>query len=110
MPLSVEEILTRLNAHVEHRRGIRVVAGGVLNEMLEGRPAGTPFVVLEVRTLHDAAVAEASFGEISGRSELAWEHGWGEPPAPHAAAGWLLALKLFVDADRFGALDDDATP
>ena len=109
MPLSVDEILARLNAHVEHHRGIRVVAGGVLDDLLEGRPAGTPFVLLEVRTLHDAAVAEGCFDEVSGRSGLAWEHGWSEPPASHTAQGWLLALKMFVDADRFGLLDDATT-
>jgi hypothetical protein len=109
VPLSVDEILARLNAHVEHRRGVRVVAGGVLDEMLEGSPAGTPFVLLEVRTLHDAAIAEGCFDAVAGRSGLAWEHGWSEPPAPHAAQGWLLALQLFVDADRFGLLDDAIT-
>jgi hypothetical protein len=110
MSVTDDDLVARLNEQVVHRPGIRVLAGEALEETLEGQLPGTPYVLLEVRTLHDAAVAEASFGEISGRSELAWEHGWGEPPAPHAAAGWLLALKLFVDADRFGALDDDATP
>lgn len=95
------EILARLNARVEHRRGIQVVAGATLTETLEGRPPGTPYVLLEVRTLRDAAVAEGCFGEISGRSELAWENGWRDAPARDAAGGWLLALELFVDADGF---------
>jgi hypothetical protein len=110
MFVSSDAIDAALNETVEHRRGLRVVAGGVLAEPLEGRPPGTPYVLLEARTLRDAESGEACFDDIAGRSPLAWEHGWRGPPAAHAAAGWLLALELFADADQIGRLHDDATP
>lgn len=99
-----DEVVARLNERVSHRRGIRVRAGGVLDEMLEGRPAGTAYVLLEVRTVRDSEIAEALFSPLGGRSSLAWAHDWRTLPAQDRAAGWILAVELFVDA---AVLDDD---
>ena len=40
MSVTDEDLVARLNERVSHRRGIRVRAGGVLDETLEGRPPG----------------------------------------------------------------------
>lgn len=105
-----DEAIARLNDRVSHRRGIRVRSGGVLDEALDGRPAGTPYVVLEVRTLRDADIAQGHFWEIGGRSTRAWDHGWTTLPAASRTAGWILSLELFVDDDRLDVLDENDTP
>ena len=104
MSVTDEDLVARLNERVSHRRGIRVRAGGVLDETLEGRPPGTAYVLLEVRTVRDSEIAEALFSHLGGRSSLAWAHGWRSLPAEDRAAGWILAIELFVDA---AVLDDD---
>lgn len=104
-----DETLARLNERVSHRRGIRVRRGGVLDAALDRHHAGTPYLVLEVRTLHDADIAEGHFRKLGRRSPQAWDHGWTWCPPASRQSGWILSLELFVD-DRLVAVHDDNAP
>lgn len=82
---------------------VAVIDTGTLVEPMHGRPAGTPFVVIETETYMGRRMARQYLGRYCSNNDLSWEEGWWErPPRPlpqHGTISEALSLVIYPSND-----------
>jgi hypothetical protein len=71
-------------AKIQGYTQLRVLKTGSLSTPEAGKPAGTPFVVIQADNAMNRDIAKELLRDHFGTTDLAWEYGWTMRPSPVA--------------------------